>query len=266
MATASMTMASNSVVDHNLSTTVGSITDHHVASREELIDTLKSSLVRYARSNDRRMVLRSLKDANFLSYIPLEISNDQINISTSELEEEVSKEKVILNDILLKPRDLADTKDAFTNYGTNSGCTKILHELGKLLCKNGALNDSKLYEHLLFRLAKTTSSADAYFQLNSIMGSADLIVKQLPEFSDMGNKSSHGNDYNNEDAIRLNLYESAGQVHMILDMKIDFGLFRNNDIASNRPWIVMKGKIHERANFSLKTSVRSLSLQTPSLY
>jgi hypothetical protein len=245
MATASMTMASHSM-DHNSTSVVSSI-DQHVESREESIEKLKSNLVRYARANDRRMVLRSLKDVSFLSYIPLEAPVFRSDVSMLELEKEASMEKVVLNGTLLNP---LSKETSFKNAGTNSGCIMILKGLAKALCENSTLNGNTLYQSLLSRLVKSSSSADIYFQLNSMMGSADLNVKKLPS----GNPSD------------LTLYNTGGQIHMTLASTFDFGLFRTNDTVVNRPWIVMKCKVYERANLSTNESFRSLNVQTPSLY
>jgi len=268
MATASMTMASHSV-DHNSSITTASVTDQHLESRKESIEKLRSNLVRYARCNDRRMVLRSLKEHKFLEYTPLVTPIDQIDIPMSELEKEVSDEKIVLNDVVLKPRHSADLKDIIVNPGTNNGCIMTLKDLSKVLCDKSALDEKTLYERLLVRLAKTSASADAYFQLNSIMGSTDLIVQKL-SLEQMVKSTSVNIDNNttnsDDDVIHLDIYNSGGQIHIILDITFDFGLFRKSDVASNRPWIVMKGKVHERANLSTNESFRSLNVKTPNLY
>ena len=268
MATASMTMASHSV-DHNPSVTTSSIVDQHrIEPREESIEKLKSNLVRYGRSNDRRMVLRSLKDVKFLSYILLEAPDDQIDIPLPELEKEVSQEKVVLNDVLLKPRNSAERKD-IKNSGTNNGCTTMVKALAQVLCENSKLNENTLYVRVLARLAKTSASTDVHFQLNAMMGSTELIVQELssiylvkPTPNSMNNSATNKNG----DATNLKLYNSGGQIHMILETTLNFGLFRKSDVIINRPWIVMKCKVHERANLSTNESFRSLNVKTPSLY
>ena len=261
MATASMTMASHSV-DFNPSVTSSSI-DHHVESREESIEKLKSNLVRYARSNDRRMVLRSLKDVSFLSYIPMEAPNMPSDVSMAELEKEVLKEKVILNETLLNPPSDLRT---LPNAGTNSGCPVILKGLSKNLCRNSTMNAGALYKRVLFRLAKTSASDDVYSYLNSIMGSPELAVQKLS--SDYAVKSNAAIVNRNKDDSAgepsdLKLYNTGGQIHMVVESAHYFGLFRTTD---TRPWIVMKCKIHERTNFSNNEGFRSLSVKTPNLY
>jgi len=264
MATASMTMASHSV-DHNPSVTSSTI-DHHIESREESIEKLKSNLIRYARSNDRRMILRSLKDVSFLSYIPLDAPVIRSDVSISELEQEVSMEKVILNETLLKP--VSATRN-FANAGTNRGCVIILKGLAQVLCENITLDKNTVYERVLFRLSKSSTSADIHFQLSSMMGSADLIVKRLPSdyivksSSSIINKNKTENNGNPSD---LKLYNAGGQIQMTLDSTFNFGLFRKNDAAANRPWIAMHCRVHDRTNLSTNESFRSLNVKTPDLY
>lgn len=267
MATASMTIASHSI-DHNSS--VLSSVDHYVESREESIEKLKLNLVRYARSNDRRMILRSLKDVTFLSYIPLELPTIPSDVSIRELEKEASMETVVINDTVLSP---ADTKKCdLRMFGANNGCAAILKGFAKVLCRNSALNEKLMYERVLVRLSKSSVSADIYSQLNSMMGSAELIVKNLP--SDYTIKSNAAivsrNKSNNRGGgdpyYDLKLYNTGGQIHMVVESTLNYGLFRKSDMNVNRPWIVMKCNVYERANLSTNEGFRSLCVQTPNLY
>lgn len=255
MATASMTMASQSM-DQNSCVMSVSI-DQYIESREESIGNLKSDLLRYARSNDRRMVLRCLKDARFLSYVPLEAAVDQSGVPMSELEKEVSQEKVRLNDILLNPRNPSETKNVFANSGTNRGCIHMVKSLAEILCEDNTLDENTLYGHVLGRLAKKSASAEVYFQINSMMGSTALTTKEL---------SSENTAKISKEASDLKLYNSGGQIHMILETTFNYGLFREKDAIINRPWVILQCNIHERANLSTGESFRSLNVKTPSLY
>uniref|UniRef100_A0A7S0XLH1 Uncharacterized protein n=1 Tax=Pseudo-nitzschia delicatissima TaxID=44447 RepID=A0A7S0XLH1_9STRA len=131
-------MASHSV-DLNQSVASSSI-DHHIESREESIEKLKVALVRYGRANDRRMVLRTLKNVSFLSYIPMEVPVIRNDVSLSELEKEVFLEQLIINETLLSPPSESRT---IKNAGTNSGCLVILKGLTKALCANTSLKAKK---------------------------------------------------------------------------------------------------------------------------
>jgi len=135
----------------------------------------------------------------------LEAPIDQIDNPMSELEKEVSEEKIVLNDVVLKPRHSADLKDIIVNAGTNNGCIMMLKALSKVLCDKSALSEKTLYERLLVRLAKTSASADAYFHLNSMMGSTDLIVQQLsPEHMVKGTSvNMDNNTTNNNDVLQV---------------------------------------------------------------
>ena len=257
MATASMTMASHSV-DINPSV-MSTIIDQHVESREESVEKLKANLVRYARSNDRRMVLRSLKDVNFLSFIPLEAPVVRNGVSVSELETGAYMEKVVLNGTLLSP----PTQDTdIKNIGTNSGCVMIIKGLTKALSKTSDLDQNSLYKQVLLRLAKSFASEDIYDLINSMMGSEELIVKTLSSDHSIKNRNK---GESSGDPSDLRLYNSGGQIHMIVDSTFNFGLFRKGE-TTGRPWILIECKVHERTNLSNNECFRSLNVKTPNLY
>eukprot|EP00531_Pseudo-nitzschia_arenysensis_P007801 CAMPEP_0116143674 /NCGR_PEP_ID=MMETSP0329-20121206/15578_1 /TAXON_ID=697910 /ORGANISM="Pseudo-nitzschia arenysensis, Strain B593" /LENGTH=246 /DNA_ID=CAMNT_0003639013 /DNA_START=53 /DNA_END=793 /DNA_ORIENTATION=+ len=245
MATASMTMASQSM-DHP--SVAASSIDQHVESREESIEKLKVALVRYGRANDRRMILRTLKNVSFLSYIPMEAPIMRSDVSLAELEKEVFLEQLILNNTLLSPPSETRT---IKNAGTNSGCLVILKGLTKVLCANSSLKAKILYDRVVQRLVQSSAAAEVYVQLNSILGSTEVIIKILP---------------NPDEPSSLNLYNTGGQIHMTLETKLKFGLFRRSEASSSRAWIVMDCKVHERANLSTNESFRSLNVKTPDLY
>lgn len=247
MATASMTMASHSV-DHNPQSVMSSSIDQHVESREETIEKLKTASIRYARANDRRMLLRSLKEASFLSYIPLE--GGKRNGTLRELEDEVFRETLILNGTTLKPPSKSTT---IKNCGTNSGSLVIVKGLSKVFCENTPLDARTCYERLVASLAKSSTAAAIYAQLNSMFGSAELIVKQVP--------SENGAEPND-----LQMYKTHGQVHMTLGTKLNFGLFRKSDDSTTRAWITLECKVHERTNLTTNECFRGLSVKTPELY
>jgi len=256
MATASMSMASHSMDQH--SSVMSLSIDHHIESREESIEKLRASLIQYGRSNDRRMTLRCLKDAKFLSYIPLEAPIDQSGVPVSELEEEVSQETVLLNGILLKPRNKSETKNVFTNYATNSGCLEMVKALAQILCENSAMNENTLYERVLGRIAKKSASAEVSDKLNFMMGNTFLVIKEL--------SSEHMPKTFNGETSDLELYNTGGQIQMILESRFHYGLFREKDLIINRPWINLLCSIHERTNLSTNESFRSLTIKSPSLY
>ena len=182
MATASMTMASQSPSNSlNLnSSAMSSTIDHHIESREDSIERLRLNLVQFTRTNDRRMVMRKLKDATFLSYIPLEAPIIRSSDSMLKVEKEASMEKLLLNGTLLKPPSADRTWD---NSGTNSGPVWILKSYMKVLCEGSKLDDKIMYERVIIRLAKSSPSAEILSILSPLMESAELIL--LCKNSDM---------------------------------------------------------------------------------
>lgn len=264
----------------------------------EAMQKMKSNLVRYTRANDRRMVLRSLKDVKFLSFIPLPPPiATPLEVALADLELEVASETLVLNDFTIKPAGGIGKEAART--GLNIGPAVMLKGLAERLCESCEVTgiDAKtLYETMIARMAKTTASADPYFQLNSLLGgTTDLIVMQLsPEHHKTATPANfivprvtvHSNAINRNDSadssgsggsknhtnhihknlIHLNLFVSEGEVHMTLDMAFDFGLFRRSDLKPNRPWIALRAEVHERANLSNHQSFRNLSVKTPNLY
>mmetsp|Transcript_18952 Transcript_18952/g.52888 ORF Transcript_18952/g.52888 Transcript_18952/m.52888 type:complete len:268 (-) Transcript_18952:189-992(-) len=257
MATASMTMASHSM-DLN-STVMSASVDPHImeSTREVLIDSLKSTLYRYARSNDRRMTLRTLKDAKFLMYVPMESAADRSGELVSDLERDVSHETVLLNDVMLKPKNSPEAEKGLVNHGSNSGCVETIKAFSQVLCENTTLDESNLYQQVLGRVCRKSLSAEVYYHLNSMMGSDALFVQ---DFGEVTRKK------NAEGPTNLKLYNTGGEVQMILDRTIQFGLFREKDIVINRPWIKMNCSVRERTNFSTNATFRTLKIETPGLY
>lgn len=268
MATASMTMASQSPINslYNTSSAMSTTIDQHLESREDSIQKLKLNLIQFTRTNDRRMVMRKLKDATFLSYIPLEAPTTRSKVSTFELEEEIWTEEVFLNGTLLKTSSADRT---LKNSGTNSGLVWILKPYVKALCENTKLNEKSMYERVLMRLRKSSLTAEIHSVLSFFMENAELNVKEVPtdytikctSYVIDKNKST-----NNDNVPNLILYKSDCQMHMTLDTTFHFGLYRKSDTVVNRPWIVLRCKVHERLNVSTNETFRSLNVKTPNMY
>ena len=208
------------------------------AKMDEAISKMQISLSKFARSNDRRMVLRSLRDVKYLLCLPLEpvYSDGEIK----ELEDEVVNEHVILNGIPFHGNFLTTLKQL---------CSKM--------CEGVSLNENALYASLIVRMARTTSSADSYFKLNSLLGSPDLMLmptqgKSVP--------------------LNLTLYSSMGHIHGTISTVNFYGLFRKADLKppelgkgpmTGRPWITIQATIDERVNLSTKEGVRHLKVKLP---
>ena len=271
--------------------------------RAASMDKLHCNLLRYARCNDRRMAIRTIKDQNWLAtFIPLSdttTGGNTITTSSAELEQEIAHEIIVLNDIVLTPKHLARTTDRIGKAGTTHGGVSMLQMLTKTLCtptkehkthsktvthpatpNAPTATEQRVYRRLLTRVAKSTASEGVSTQLQKLMGSPEIIVQQLIPDKHI----VKGIVYNaNENIITLNMYtttsasssvvgsgggqkEEEEEVHLELNVSYDFGLFRKTDVSSKRPWIVLKCHVHERANLTTDESIRSFTIQAPNLY
>jgi hypothetical protein len=203
------------------------------------VQVLKANLSRYSKVNDRTKVLQTLKSSSYLRSITLDSAptSPSSQEQWQKLEDDVCRSSIVLNGVSL---------------GTFHGQVRvILLELCTKLTKGLKISPQSLYQALIVRLAPTTSQADSYFQLNAILGSQDLIL-QAPR---QQLRSAPPTD--------LVLYESNRQIHAILTVYHDYGLFRKSDITSGKPWVFMTAIVHERINLSTGASVRTCSVHVP---
>ncbi len=227
---------------------------------------MQSSVSKYARANDRRMVLRTLKEVKHLDCIPLDPIEENLlaRQNLSDLEQEVSRERIILNDMPFVQKKKNGNYDFLVT----------LQELCFKLCEDPQLGGSSLdpnylYEQLIIRMAPTSSSADAHFKLNSLLGSPDLMLMPCQPHL-------HGPVANGTTApkalqeqmppIQLQVFASGGQIHATILTAHGFGLFRKVDVKPDggRPWIYLQALTRERVNFNNRASVRSMRLKLPS--
>ena len=208
-----------------------------LAKKNETLDKLKLQLSRYTRSSDRRMVIRSLGACTYLRCIPLEpvSAGPASSKEWKALEDELSSNAVSINGF-----HMAGSTDV----------SAILRHLCHELCsaKKVNLSPTTLYNALVIRLSRQTSSADAYFALNALLGSQDLIL-QKPKLSVTVPTSD------------LTLYESGGQIHASLHVYHPYGLFRKTDVTSGKPWIALTAVVKERVNLSTGQSCREVSME-----
>lgn len=251
------------------------------ATNEETIQKMKANLVRYARSNDRRMVLRSLMDVKQLKSLSLDVVQNTDG-PLFDLEKELVEQTIVLNGVVFRAIDFNDgiaIKDKVTSAVKNS-CIPMMKALCRDLCDREGVSASsrEVYEKLIVRLAKTTSSADPYFRLNSLLGSPDLIVMPLDNkaatiapgktaASVLPPRHQGGTENQVETKpVELNIYEAYGNIHITLTQTYKFGLLRKSDVKSNRPWIVLEGVVSERSNLSSNQVVRQLKVVLPEIY
>jgi hypothetical protein len=235
MSTASMTMGST--------TRLGRMPMKE-ETREAQLHKMQANLVKYSRTNDKRMLLKSLKTGKFLSSLELD-RVQQTDYSITDLENEIIQQTTIdVNGL------------SFLHIGCGVKAAKNSLSMLKMVCdelcrgKHAKVHPRAIYKELITRMAPSTSSADPYFRLNSLLGSPDLLV--MPLLAE-----------NQVTPIDLNIYESGGCLHMRLTETFQFGLFRKSDVKSLRPWIVVDAVVTERANFGNDKCTRFLSLVVP---
>lgn len=213
-------------------------------TREGQLRMMQSNLIRYSRTNDKQMLLKSLQSVKFLSSLELD-RVQQTECSITDLESEIIQQTTIdVNGM------------SFLQAGCGPKAARNSLTTLKMLCdelcrgKHVKVHPRAMYKELVTRMAPSTSSADPYFRLNSLLGSPDLLVMPL-------------STENETTPIDLNIYESEGFVHMRMTETFRFGLFRKSDVKSSRPWVVVNAIVTERANFGNSSSSRFLSLVAP---
>eukprot|EP00521_Asterionellopsis_glacialis_P014857 CAMPEP_0195303112 /NCGR_PEP_ID=MMETSP0707-20130614/32257_1 /TAXON_ID=33640 /ORGANISM="Asterionellopsis glacialis, Strain CCMP134" /LENGTH=237 /DNA_ID=CAMNT_0040366563 /DNA_START=66 /DNA_END=779 /DNA_ORIENTATION=- len=226
---------------------------------QEAFSQLKGNLNKYTRANDRRMVLRSLKDVKYLMDIPLESIQLCDDHEIPGMEEEVSKERVTLNGVQFVP--LSNSEQLKGQKLSEMLLT--LKELCKKLCQmeDVTVDAFSLYDSLVQRMSPSNASADSYFKLNSLLGSPDLLVMPVTAKTPT--------------PIRVNLYVSRGTVHATISSYCTYGIFRKADVkpadmhkgtTKGRAWIDVHSIVDERVNFTNGESVRALRVKLPDSY
>ena len=252
---------------------------------DQAIMNMKTSLSRFTRANDRRMVLRTLKEVKYLRAMPVEPRPPPM-VDLEELEMEVAKENLILN---------GQTFYKKTKYGrTSTDFLHVLHELCYQLCENAAcpsivgmssatgapcatasmistssamtVSPDTLYYDLLCRLARTITSADCYGKLNDVLGSNDLIL--MNSNAERKPKAKKGKIANEAalPPIEVNIFEEGGNVHAHIVTTLAYGLYRKLDANTGRPWIKMQAELSERSNFTTGALVRHVTIHWPDMY
>lgn len=206
-----------------------------VDRNKKAFEDLQASLQKYARGNDRRMAIRSLMDCRAIRSIPIDgsPSSPSTQAEWKSLEREVCFTAIDLNGIVFPA-------------SSSSQILKILTELCRALCQESSLSFQSIYQAMIVRLARTTSSADSYFQLNALLGSPDLVLQARTASTP---------------ATQLMMYESDGAIHASLTTYHPYGLFRRCDVTSGKAWIPLQAANHERVNFLTGNCFRHVNVQ-----
>lgn len=249
---------------------------------DDVIHNMKASLGRFTRANDRRMVLRTLKEVKYLKALPIDLRAPPM-VDLEELEREVAKESFVLNGQGFHRK---------TKYGrTSTDFLHVLHELCYQLCEisacpssanssnSGSVASSKalplspdtLYYDLLCRLARTITSADCFAKLNDILGSHELILmnssaERKPKAKKGQVGAAGGTAKDDTLPVEINLFEEGGNIHAYIITTLGYGLYRKLDVNTGRPWIKMHVELNERMNFSSGSQVRHVTVHWPDMY
>mmetsp|Transcript_6050 Transcript_6050/g.6604 ORF Transcript_6050/g.6604 Transcript_6050/m.6604 type:complete len:230 (+) Transcript_6050:185-874(+) len=218
----------------------------NASKQDEAFSKMQTSLSKYARANDRRMVLRSMRDVKYLKCIALETTSAPRDSLQASEEELLTEENIVLNGV---PFD-----------GSNHFLSTLKELCAKVCDQDGVWMESDaLYDNLVTRMARSNASADSFFKLNPLVGSPDLIL--MPT------------SYKHAFPIKLNLYVANGQIHTTLSTTNSFGLFRKADVkpadlgglkaSSSRPWIGIHAVVDERSNVSNGQAVRHVKVLLP---
>jgi hypothetical protein len=228
-------------------------TEDHTA--KATLENMKANLIRHARSDDRNMLLRSLREVKLLNCLSLD-AVQRYDGQFFDLEKECAAGRIILNGVDIKG---VKSTGPGSEKVSNSSSVPVLKGFCRILSEKEGIKTSsrELYEKLIVRLARSSSSADPYFRLNSLLGSADLLVMPL----------EHEVATGADEAVlaEMYVYASNGEIHMTLSQTYKFGLLRKSDVKSNRPWLIIDAIVKERANLTSNTGVRELKVALPEM-
>lgn len=221
------------------------------SAEDVTLEKMKANLIHYSRKDDRKMILRILQESKHLKCLSLDPVRN-LDGQLFDLEKECAAGKMTLNGVMIKGAKISNQAEAMSLI-TNSSIPTLKGLCRELCDKEGVKTSSReLYEKLVVRLAKSTSSADPYFRLNSLLGSSDLLVMPLEEESGVIDDKIAPAD--------MNVYASNGEIHMTLTQTYKFGLLRKSDVKTNSPWFIIYAVVSERANLTKNSAVRQLKL------
>lgn len=207
--------------------------------QDAVIYTLQNNLTRFARANNRKLLLQTFHNSKYLESVPIE-EGEIPEVSDEDLEEMeafIDESTVILNE-----HEVSSTR--------NLSLTTLLKSLVGQLCE-GIPDDSELtYKILMSRL---TNSTDAFFALQDLIGSSTIVLKQAHETKRPPPPGTP----------TLDIYQANGVIHCRVVQVVHLALFRKSDLTVNKPWMWLTCTVQERFNFSTQESVRHVSVEAP---
>jgi len=235
---------------------VGNITPNRSRQQEpeETLEKLKHNILRFTRSSDRRMLLRTLTQCSYLSHVNLPQNDLQFPASVYEcqaLENEVARSlPVSFNGTVL-----GDGIDEAAKV--RAGKTLLMHL--RILCNKIAtslpasdtqITSDELYYDVLMRLEPSRGASTAFQRIHMIAGGNKDLVVQAPS-----------KPIKHVEPTSLVLYVSDGHVHCVVQQQHPYGLYRKSDSVTGKPWIGMTAYTHERVNLSTGRGIRELHVQ-----
>ncbi|GKZ00822.1 hypothetical protein MPSEU_001033900 [Mayamaea pseudoterrestris] len=208
------------------------------------IEKLKNSLSKFSRSNDRRMMIRTIASSPLLQDIQLGALSDFSMDDPEEmlsLQNEVASSKLTINGVIVD------------GLGVKSPSLymEFLSKLCNQTTQHSTISSQELFQALLPRIAPSSSVNEVYFRLNDFVGSPDLVLQSPKTCAIL--------------PTDMQLYCDGinHHVHARITTKHPFGLFRKSDLAKGskqRPWIRLIVTVEERVNLSTCDSVRLCSV------
>ena len=222
---------------------------------EDSFDKLKHNILRFTRSSDRRMLLRTLTQSSYLSHVSIPLQELQFPSTMAEcksLDNEVmGSMPVIFNGMELGASDLDEAQNQ------RAGKTLLMHL--RILCNKSTsslppsdtqISSDELYYDVLMRLAPSRGISAAFQRIYMVAGGSKDLVVERPKIPIKPIKPTS-----------LILYVTDGQVHCVVQQHHAFGLYRKSDAVTGKPWIGLTASTHERVNLSTGAGVRELHVQ-----
>lgn len=210
---------------------------------KDTVSVLKDKLSRFGPVNDRKNVLKALRECSYLRCVPL----DQVPVELpedeawKELEKEVCQSSIEVNGIAIGPGSPASS---------SIEVQRILKGLCAKLSADLTGDHTKVYKNVVVRLAETTCRTDSFARLEPILSSGSIAL-QTPDVAAP------------LPVTNLTIYESGQCVHATCNQYLACGLYRKSDLSGGKPWLKLTFVVKERSNLSTGASVRTVEVRLP---